>query len=207
MMTLNYNWKQAWNYPPLRVRIITGSILIFGILSMLPSFFNMVEKRMGPTLNDRVLAVIPAHNVSGIIFSIIWGMGILILVRAINRPSIYINYVWSLIFILIIRAITITLFPLNPPNGILILSDPLTNLFYGERVITKDLFFSGHTAILVLTTLCLENKKDKIIGVIAATIVGFLLLVQHVHYTLDVVAAPLIVYPLYRLAKFLLAVK
>jgi len=74
-------------------------------------------------------------------------------------------------------------------------------------VITKDLFFSGHTAILVLTILCLEKKSDKIIGIIATVIVGSLLLVQHVHYTLDVIAAPIIVYPLYKLSRFLITAK
>lgn len=204
MLILKHNWKKAWNSPPLRVRMVTGSIIIFALLSMLPPFFSTIEKRKGITLNDRVLDLIPAHNVSWIIFSIIWGMGLLIFIRAMTRPIIYINYVWSLIFITSIRLLTISLVPLNPPAGILILSDPLTNLFYGEKIITKDLFFSGHTAILVLTTLCLEKKTDKIIGIIATVTVGILLLVQHVHYTLDVLAAPVIVYPLYRMSRWLL---
>jgi hypothetical protein len=94
--------------------------------------------------------------------------------------------------------------PLNPPNGIIIISDPLTNLFYGQHIVTKDLFFSGHTSIIVLATLCLENKKDKFIGIIATIIVASLLLVQHIHYTLDVIAAPIFAYLLFRLAKFVL---
>lgn len=207
MATLNQSWKETWNSPPLRIRMITGSILIFAILSTLPSFFATIEKRNGITLNDPILAAIPPHNVSWAIFSIIWGMALLTFIRILYKPTIYINYVWGLIFITVARVLTISLVPLNPPIGIVIISDPLTNLFYGEKVVTKDLFFSGHTAILVLTALCLERKTDKILAAISATAVGLLLLVQHAHYTLDVLAAPIFVYPLYKLSRFLVTAK
>ena len=167
----------------------------------------MIEKRNGVTLHDPLLAAIPPYNVSWAIFSIIWGMGLLIFIRAIKTPAIYINYVWALIFITVVRMITISVVRLNPPIGIIVISDPLTNLFYGQKVVTKDLFFSGHTAILMLTTLCLEKKSDKIICGIATGVVGFLLLVQHIHYTLDVLAAPLIVYPLFKLSRFLITAR
>jgi hypothetical protein len=184
--------------------MILGSVLILIIISILPTFFNLIEKRDGTVLNDQILAAIPAHNVSWAIFTILWGMGLYALFRAIQKPSIYITYVWGLIFVLIIRVLTISLIPLNPPAGLIVLNDPITGLFYGESTITKDLFFSGHTSTLYLIFLCLEKKRDKILAFIATISVAFLLIVQHVHYTIDVIAAPLIVYPFYRLIKYLL---
>jgi len=184
--------------------MMIGSVLLTIILFMLPSFFNQIEKRNGIVLNDPVLAAIPAHNVSGIIFTILWGVGLYALFRAIQKPSIFITYVWGLIFVCILRVLTISLIPLNPPAGLIVLNDPLTGIFYGESDITKDLFFSGHTSTLFLIFLCLERKTDKIVALIATIVVAVLLLVQHVHYTLDIVAAPIIVYPLYRFIKFLL---
>lgn len=198
------NWIKAWKSPTQRAQLLLGSVPLFILLGFLPIFFNHIEKRNGVTLADPILAAIPAHNVSIPIFTIIWGMGVFILIRAIKRPSIYIQYSWALLFVTLVRLVTITLVPLNPPVGIIIISDPLTNLFYGQHVVTKDLFFSGHTALLVLIALCLEKKRDRIIAAVATVAVGVLLLVQHIHYTLDVVAAPVFAYLLYRLSRWVL---
>ena len=162
----------------------------------LPPFFNLIQKRNGPVLNDWVLAAIPPHNVSVAIFAVIWGMGFYSLYRAMEKPTIYITYLWTFIFITILRVLAISLIPLNPPAGLIVLTDPLTAVFYGRSTITKDLFFSGHTSILFLLILCLEKKSDKILATIATFVVGCLLLVQHVHYTIDIIAAPIIIcYP------------
>jgi len=196
--SIKENWKEIWNNPFKKQRLIIGTIVWLGVILLLPLFFSFIEKRKGVVLNDWVLAHIPAYNMSVLIFAIIWGMILLILIRAINNPSIYINYCWTFIFICIARIITISLVPLAPPNGFINLSDPLTGVFYGNLVITKDLFFSGHTSTLMLIFLCLERKTDKILALIAVFAVAILLLVQHVHYTIDILAAPIIVYSLYR---------
>nr|WP_255476794.1 sphingomyelin synthase family protein [Mucilaginibacter sp. AK015] len=100
--------------------------------------------------------------------------------------------------------LTIYLVALDPPKGLIHLVDPLTGVFYGNNVITRDLFFSGHTSTLVLIFLCLEKRTDKILGFISIVAVMALLLVQHIHYTIDVVAAPVIVYMIFVLTRRLL---
>lgn len=87
--------------------------------------------------------------------------------------------------------------------GLIPLVDPLTGYFYGHEAITKDLFFSGHTATLVMIYLNLERKNDKRIALVATLIVMLLLMVQHIHYTVDILAAPVIVYCCYRFTRSL----
>jgi len=135
---------------------------------------------------------------------LIWGMVILIVVRAINNPSIIITFVWTLIFVYIVRFFTLSVVALDPPAGLVPLADPLSSAFFRSGAITKDLFFSGHTSDMVLIYLCLQRRTDKIIALIAAFAVACLLLVQHIHYTIDVLAAPVVVYPCYRLTRYLL---
>jgi hypothetical protein len=203
-IALKNNWKETWSSSLQRAQLIIGSVLMTIISFILPSFFNLIQKRDGPLLNDWVLAAIPPHNVSWAIFTVIWSIGFYALWRGIEKPTIYITYLWTFIFITILRVLTISLVPLDPPTGLIVLTDPLTGVFYGRSTITKDLFFSGHTSILFLAFLCLERKWDRIIALTGTCIVACLLLVQHVHYTIDIIAAPIIIYPVFRLVKYLL---
>jgi hypothetical protein len=203
-LELRNNWKETWSSSLQRAQLIIGSVLMVIISFMLPPFFNMIQKRDGPLLHDWVLAAIPPHNVSWAIFTVIWGIGFYSLWRGIEKPTIYINYLWTFIFITILRVLAISMVSLDPPTGLIVLTDPLTAVFYGRSTITKDLFFSGHTSILFLAFLCLERKWDKILALTGTCIVACLLLVQHVHYTIDIIAAPIIIYPVFRLVKYLL---
>jgi hypothetical protein len=57
---------------------------------------------------------------------------------------------------------------------------------------------------MVLVFLCLDKRNDKIIGFIAIICVMVLLLIQHIHYTIDVVAAPVFVYIIYLATTYFL---
>jgi hypothetical protein len=200
---LKDNWTTTWNTRSKRYQLIIGTVVMLAIVSALPSFFAHIQKRKGAVLNDWLLARIPPHNVSVLLFALIWGMILLIVIRVIKSPSIYITFCWTLLFVYIVRLITLSLVALDPPPGMVPLIDPLNSAFYQNAVITKDLFFSGHTATMVLIFLCLERRTDKIIALIAAFAVAYLLLVQHVHYTIDILAAPIVVYSCYRLTRYL----
>ena len=200
---LKQNWQNAYNTSLKRIKLLIGTILIVAIINIMPSFFRGIETRNGAVLNDWVLAHLPAYDVSIPIFAIIWGMGLLMAVRAFYKPAVCNTYIWTLILVCIARFLSLTLVKLDPPVGLIPLVDPLTGYFYGHAAITKDLFFSGHTSTMVLIYLNLEKRTDKIIAFIAALVVMFLLLIQHIHYTMDVLVAPVIVYCLYRFVKVL----
>jgi hypothetical protein len=198
---IKLNWQIAFNTSLKRIKLIIGTMLIVSIINIMPSFFRTIEQRNGAILNDWVLAHLPAMDVSIPIFAIIWGMGILMMIRALYNPEIGMTYLWTLIFVCLARFFTLTLVKLDPPAGLIPLVDPLTSYFYGHAAITKDLFFSGHTATLVLIYLNLERKSDKRIALAATIVLMFLLLIQHIHYTMDILAAPVIVYCCYRFTQ------
>jgi len=201
--SLKDNWKATWQSRYKRWQMLIGTVIMAAIIYIIPIFFGHIQKRQGAVLNDWVLAHIPPHNVSVFIFALIWGMALLILIRAINDPSIYITYCWTLIFVCLVRFVTLSVVALDPPSAMVPLVDPLNSALYRNAPITKDLFFSGHTATMVMIWLCLQKRTDKIIALIAAFAVACLLLVQHIHYTIDVLAAPVVVYPCYRLTRWL----
>jgi hypothetical protein len=184
------SWKQLIKNPSFRKKLIIGLILMSGILSFLPHFFQYIELRRGYVLHDFVLKHLPAVDVSIPVFTIIWAMVIFFVVRSIKDPMLFLTYLYSFFILCVVRIITIYLVKLDPPEGLIALVDPISNSFYGKSFITKDLFFSGHTATQWLFFLCFRRKTDKIIALCCTIAVGTLVLFQHVHYTIDVLAAP-----------------
>ena len=190
-------WTKAWESPLFRKKLIIGFILITVILSAFPFFFQVIEKRKGTFLNDWLLSRVPAYDMSIMIFILIWATSLLALFRAVQDPGFLMQFLWSYILLCILRILSISLIPLDPPINLLPLADPIANAFYGARFVTRDLFFSGHTASIFLIALCLKKRTDKALALLASLSIGILLLIQHVHYTIDVIAAPLLTYPIY----------
>jgi len=203
-ISIKQSWKEFFNSPVKRSAFIGGGIVITAIIFVLPPFFHKIESRKGIVLDDWLLAALPSHNFSIAIFSILYLMGALMAYRAIHKPILFLQYVWTLIFVLIARFISIELVPLDPPVGLVQLNDPVNEIFYGHITVVKDLFFSGHTATLMLIFLSLEKRSEKIVALCAMVLVMILLLIQHIHYTIDVLAAPVIVYVLFNFTKYLL---
>lgn len=196
-------WQVAWQSPVFRRKFIIGIVSALALLASFPYFFYTIEQHSGPVLNDWVLTKLIPRDVSLLIFGIIWAAALLLLIRTRRNPAILMMFVYSYVIISLSRMLSINLFPLNPPVGLLPMVDPITNAFYGEVYITKDLFYSGHTSTLFLIFLCLRQPWDRLFAFVGSLLVGSLLLVQHVHYTIDVVGAFVFTYPLYRLGKWL----
>lgn len=186
-----------------RKRIQLGLVVWIAVLIAFPFFFNYIENRNGIHLNDFIINSIPAYDVSIPTFLIIWSMFLLFLYRAIYDPTLLLIFLWGFIFLSASRFISIYLVPLNPPEQLIALRDPITNIFYGKKhgFITKDLFYSGHTSTQFLMCLCFTKRSDKILALISTILVGTLVLIQHVHYSIDVIAAPFLTYVIFLLSK------
>jgi membrane-associated phospholipid phosphatase len=201
-IALRQEWQGAWHDNAFRRRVLTGLIVVISILSTFPVFFQHIERRHGALMNDPVLRLLVPHNISVPLFIVIWAITGYSVYRAAQTPMMFLTYLWSFIFLSLFRVLTITLVPLDPPAGLIPLIDPLSNFFYGDKFVTKDLFFSGHTSSVFLLFLTIPGKTDKKLALIATIIVGSLLLVQHVHYTLDVLGGFLFAWIAYLLGRF-----
>lgn len=135
-----------------------------------------------------------------LIFTLIYLSLFLVLSGLINKPYGIALGLGSYLVITIVRTITMYVFTLEPPAGIIVLQDPfIDRVAYGGNVFTKDLFFSGHVATLTLLGLVEERPWAKYCVLCCTVIVGILILIQRVHYTIDVVAAPFITYGIVKL--------
>lgn len=152
-----------------------------------------LEARQGIQLNDYLLDLIPAYDLSVTIFILTYTALPTFLLSTSRYPKTLALGLQGYCLLIMMRTISIYLVALEPPAGMILLKDPVTILFMSTPdggYIVKDLFFSGHVSAVMLFFFVVENKAIKNFLLILALAISALLLIQHVHYTMDIVAAP-----------------
>lgn len=201
-----FTWRAVWRQPAFRRRLGVVLALLLTLAALLPRFFAWVQARPGRILPDPLLALLPARDVSGLAFAVIY-LGIALGVATLlPRPYPLLRALTAYLLLHLLRCATLALLPLEPPIGLIILRDPLVEqLFYAAPApITKDLFFSGHTATLLLLALAVPAGWRHRVLLAATAAIGLLVMVQRAHYSYDVLAAPLFAGLSFWLAKRLI---
>lgn len=139
----------------------------------------------GIAFNDPIMNALPALNVSVFIFSITYGSILLYAFLERKKAFFVERAVVAYAAVLLLRIGTISLLPLRPPEDLVFLEDPFLNeLIYPGRIVC-DLFFSGHTSLLMILFFLSKRWIFAALGLVLA----LLLMVQRVHYSIDVLAA------------------
>jgi hypothetical protein len=201
--SIELHWNAAWQDSRFRWQLILA-IAVFAIFPWkADDYFQWIQLREGFVMQDIILANIPSKNVSIPIFGIIYISVIYLLFRIIRRPKHFLWFAWAFNLETLMRFACIYGVALDPPMGLVDLHDPLAELFiYGENMaITKDLFFSGHTATMVFVCYFLPHPRERKIAIWVTLVLALLLLIQHVHYSLDILAAPIATWIAIRIAK------
>jgi hypothetical protein len=197
------NWIEYLSVKKNKIEFLLTIIFLTISLLSLTNFLQYAESRSGAVLDDTLLRHLGPIDLTWFTFSFIYLSIIIAVASLINHPARLVFAFQVYVLIIISRILSMYLLPLNPPVGIIILNDPFVQIFGTGKILTKDLFFSGHTATLLLLAIVSSNKKLKIIFIISTILVAFFVLAQHVHYTIDVVAAPVYVYACYNFALFI----
>ena len=183
-------WRMALATPNFVRALITGCLVGFAVALALPHFFGWIQGKPGLLLHDPVLAAWGPWDVSTLTFTVLYGTLLLVLISIAKHPLVVIHGLYAYVLMLLLRMASMALFTLEPPLGIIPLIDPFTQGFYpGADPFLKDLFFSGHTATLAVMALLANKRVVRWIAVCATVTIGFLVMAQHVHWTVDVVAA------------------
>jgi len=197
---LSVEWKAAWQSAAFRVQILMTIPLLIAALTLFSRFLEWIELRPGVVLPDPFIATVEPHDFTVLIFIFIYGCLIVGLGVLITRPHRLVLALQSYILMVCFRFAAMYVTPLDPPPGIIPLTDPFVQFFGSGKAPTKDLFFSGHISTLVLLALtATKNWLKWCFGICAAT-VGVLIVWQHVHYIVDVLIAPFVAYVSFRLA-------
>lgn len=108
----------------------------------------------------------------------------------------------SVALFIITRAIFISVTHIGPfPGQLIVESNLLSKLTFAG-----DLFFSGHTGLPFLMALVFwDNIRVRLLCIASSVLFGVVVLLAHMHYTIDVLSAFFITYSIYRLAEIFFA--
>lgn len=182
--------------------VIVLYLLLIGCISGF--LFSIIQSRNGFVITDPILIHLPSIDVSIAIFIVLYLLIVLSVLWILKDPVSLLRGLQAYALLTSLRFICMFLIPLEPPVGLIELRDPVVNLiFYGHTVITKDLFFSGHTSTLFLLFLIVKHEVLRYALLFGSMLIIVLLLIQHVHYTIDVLFALVFAFLSYKFASIL----
>jgi hypothetical protein len=186
----NEGWEICWKTDVrFRIRFVMTILILLTIAVSINFFFLFIEERKGYEFPDPLLNSFSPYALSIYTFLLIYSAIVFTLLSLINKPRILLNALQALAILMIVRMLVLYFVALEAPKTMIPLQDPfIEKFFYGQTRITKDLFFSGHVSILCLTIFYIPRYKMLMLFITA--VVAVLILLQHVHYSIDVLAAP-----------------
>lgn len=197
---LKYNWKRFFSKKRNIVTLVL-TILYFGFVTFLfKTYLVDLEKIEGVQLTDFILDRIPSYDMSFWIFIILYCTVFYNYIFLFAYPKILEIFLFFYATSLLLRFIMLWIVHIEPPHGMIILYDPiLSNSTYNGLHITKDLFFSGHMVAMLCSYYTIPNQFLKKIYFVNTVLIAILLMVQHIHYVIDIIGAIIMVYLLYRI--------
>jgi hypothetical protein len=172
--------------------------LVISFTFIFKYFFDFVESRSGSYLNDPLLIYLPSYDVSWVVFFFLYSGILLGLWYHLSHPKTILVTFQTYVLVTLVRLCTITLFPLEPPDGYIPLREPFVQLFTTDgNIISKDLFFSGHMSTILSLYFSSHRKYIRTFLLFCSFMIGAMVLLQHVHYTVDVLFAIPATYVIY----------
>ena len=153
-------------------------------------------------VSDIILDNIPVFHLEN---SFMYGPVVLwffVIILCLRDPKKIPFVLKSIALFILVRSIFITLTHIGPFPDRMVITDP--SVFMRDFTFGGDLFFSGHTGIPFLLALVFSrNKKLRILFFLTSLFFGVVVLLAHVHYTIDVLSAFFITYTIYKISCFL----
>lgn len=196
-------WKRDLSQSKFRNSFLFAAVFFTFVLYKVAGFLDVIEKRPGVVLQDPVLQLFAPHDITWLTFALIYSAIISAFLSLIKTPKRFVVTLQAYAIMVIFRMTAMYLLPLDPPPTMLILKDPFVEIFSGDgNPLTRDLFFSGHTSTTFLMFLGVQGRALKTLLGLSTAVVAGCVLIQHVHYTVDVFVAPFCAYAAFRISAW-----
>jgi membrane-associated phospholipid phosphatase len=186
-------WRDLWVDPTERWVAIFSFLIAVLLVAITSQYLLMIEKRQGVVLADPIHAIVGPVDLTWLIFFVLYGALLMAFAWLWNEPKLIFQGFRAYAILLTLRMIGIWLLPLDPPPNMIPMPDPIIQSIastHGE-LLTRDLFFSGHTSSLFMAAFIMPTTRQRWFYIILGTVVGASLILQHVHYSVDVMVAPM----------------
>ena len=199
-------WKEALEDKTFKRYLVGWVVGLLTFILFLPIFLNtVIHPKQGVQINDWLFNLLTPRDWSLPIFILTMGTPIIFLAFNFQKPLVILTSIQCYVVVSFARMVSIYLFTLEPPEGIIPLVDPfLAEMAYGgNTTFNKDLFFSGHTSTLFLIFLLEKRAPLKKLFLLSTILIGLLLIWQRVHYTIDVLGAPVVAWLVFNWVNWL----
>lgn len=172
---------------------------LFFIISLVVNFYAVTyaTRVASDPVTDIILSNIPPFDVDGTFVYGFLALCAFIGCICVYEPKIAPFVLKSAALFTIIRAVFISLTHIGTFPTAITSDIDLLKLSFGG-----DLFFSGHTGLPFLMALIFwGNMRLRILFLCTSVFFGVIVLLGHLHYTIDVAAAFFITYTIYIIAK------
>jgi hypothetical protein len=180
--------------------LLAVSVLLW-IIGVLATYFAIIfaTERASQPVTDIILSNIRVFDVNGlflygpVLFWVIIGAYLVFF-----EPRKIPFSLKSIALFLIIRSAFLTMTHIGPfPSHAMINKTGIIGVFTSG----SDLFFSSHTGMPFLMALILwDNKYLRLFSIFASLFFGAVVLLAHLHYSIDVFAAFFITYSIFHIA-------
>jgi len=180
---------------------IVVALCLFSV-GLLMNFYagTYATEEASGSVTDIILSNTRAYDVDGIFIYGSYAMTVLIIFLMFRKLNTLPFIMETIALFVMIRSLFVSLTHIGPfPTQITIHSDLLSRISFGG-----DLFFSGHTGLPFLMALIFWNVRPlRYIFIVISLSFGVVVLLGHLHYTIDVLSAFFITYGIFDIAKIL----
>ncbi len=178
--------------------------ILFLIASLIAQSFagRYSSKSATNIVGDLFLDNLPTIDLTRILVEGAFLLVILVIILLLLKPKYILFSLKVVALFTITRAFFVTLTHLGIYPNEITLGDSFLDKVYVLVGMKDGFFFSGHTGMAFLLALIFWREKFWRYFFIALSIVfGATVLLAHVHYSIDVFAAPFITYAIFKLAE------
>lgn len=198
-------WSASLSTPGYTQNLVLAAVFFVLIMYLEILGGSYIKKVTAPALDDVILDRLPVVDVN---FLFVETMGVLMTVFGLYQfahPATVPYVLATLGLFTLIRRIFLIVTPLGAPKNILATYGFKPHRKLAHKIFQghNDYFFSGHTGLPFLFFLLTPWPPLAITFLVGSIIMGIAVLLMHVHYTIDVLAAPFIVYSIFVLSQIL----
>ncbi len=202
--------KNLWDhYKKILVRdhwpSLVGSIVFFASALLVQRLVDIYLSSVhGTAVGDIILDHIPTIDLDPLIIQGTLILSLITILSVLYKPQ-YLSFgLKSLSLLIIARAffVSLTHLGVDPHQLVLDAKSFGFNLYNNLYNTSGDFFFSAHTGEPFLGALVFwRDKKLRFFFLFASAFLGVSMLLAHIHYSVDVFAAPFITYSIFAISK------